>query len=154
MEVTPLSASVPSVPVHSNASFVDDIINEEKHEPTEEELDTFKNLVNDWFKYDDQIRKLKIAMKERKNYQRVLNNKIEEFMFNFKYNDLNTQHGRIKTNVKECKVPIKMNDIKTMIIKYNDLSGEELLKRIFESDRQTVVKKNIKRIIPKVSLTL
>lgn len=154
MEVTPLSASVPPVPVHSNASFVDDIINEEKHEPTEEELDTFKNLVNDWFKYDDQIRKLKIAMKERKNYQRVLNNKIEEFMFNFKYNDLNTQHGRIKTNVKECKVPIKMNDIKTMIIKYNDLSGEELLKRIFESDRQTVVKKNIRRIIPKVSLTL
>lgn len=154
MEVTPLSTSVPPVPVHSNASFVDDIINEEKHEPTEEELDTFKNLVNDWFKYDDQIRKLKIAMKERKNYQRVLNNKIEEFMFNFKYNDLNTQHGRIKTNVKECKVPIKMNDIKTMIIKYNDLSGEELLKRIFESDRQTVVKKNIRRIIPKVSLTL
>jgi hypothetical protein len=135
-------------------SFVDDIINEEKHEPTEEELDTFKNLVNDWFKYDDQIRKLKTAMKERKNYQRVLNNKIEEFMFNFKYNDLNTQHGRIKTNVKECKVHIKMNDIKTMIIKYNELSGEELLKQIFEGDRQTIVKKNIRRIIPKVSLTL
>lgn len=148
------STSVSAAHTGAHASFVDDIINEEKHEPTEEELDTFKNLVNDWFKYDDQIRKLKIAMKERKNYQRVLNNKIEEFMFNFKYNDLNTQHGRIKTNIKECKVPIKMNDIKTMIIKYNDLSGEELLKRIFEGDRQTVVKKNIRRIIPKVSLTL
>ena len=133
---------------------VDDIINQDKVEPTEEELDTFKNLVNDWFKYDDQIRKLKIAIKERKNYQRVFNNKIEEFMFNFKYNDLNTQHGRIKTNVKECIVPIKMNDIKTKIIKYKELSGEELLKRIFEEDRQTVVKKNIKRIIPKVSLTI
>ena len=115
----------------SAESLVDDIINEEKKEPTEEELETFKNLVNDWFKYDDQIRKLNIAIKERKNYQRVLNNKIEEFMFSFKYNDLNTQHGRIKTNVKECKVPIKMNDIKTMIIKYNDLSGQDLLKRIF-----------------------
>jgi hypothetical protein len=148
------STSVSAAHTGAHASFVDDIINEEKHEPTEEELDTFKNLVNDWFKYDDQIRKLKIAMKERKNYQRVLNNKIEEFMFNFKYNDLNTQHGRIKTNIKECKVPIKMNDIKTMIIKYNDLSGEELLKRIFEGDRQTIVKKNIRRIIPKVSLTL
>ena len=135
-------------------NIVDDIINQEKVEPTEEELDTFKNLVNDWFKYDDQIRKLSIAMKERKNYQRVLNNKIEEFMFNYKYNELNTQHGRIKTNVKECKVPIKMNDIKTKIIKYNELSGEELLKKIFEDERETVVKKNIKRIIPKVSLTL
>ena len=75
-------------------------------------------------------------------------------MFNYKYNDLNTQHGRIKTNVKECKVPIKMNDIKTKIMQYNNLSGEDLLKQIFEEDRKTVVKKNIKRIIPKVSLTL
>ena len=140
--------------MEENSSIVEDIINEERSEPSAEELETFKNLVNDWFKYDDQIRKLKIAMKERKNYQRVLNNKIEEFMFNYKYNDLNTQHGRIKTNIKECKVPIKMNDIKTKIIQYNNVSGEELLKRIFEEDRETVVKKNIKRIIPKVSLTL
>ena len=135
-------------------SIVDDIINEEKIEPSKEELETFKNLVNDWFKYDDQIRKLQIAMKERKNYQRVLNSKIEQFMFNYKYNYLNTQHGRIKTNVKECKVPIKMNDIKTKIMQYNNLSGEELLKRIFEEDRTTVVKKNIRRVIPKVSLTI
>jgi len=140
--------------MEDNSSIVDDIINNDRVEPSVEELETFKNLVNDWFKYDDQIRKLKIAMKERKNYQRVLNNKIEDFMFNYKYNDLNTQHGRIKTNIKECKVPIKMNDIKSKIIQYNNLSGEELLKRIFEEDRETIVKKNIKRIIPKVSLSL
>jgi hypothetical protein len=47
-----------------------------------------------------------------------------------------------------------MNDIKTKIIKYNELSGEELLKKIFEDERETIVKKNIKRIIPKVSLML
>lgn len=140
--------------MNSNNSLVDDIINNERIEPTEEELDTFKNLVNDWFKYDDQIRKLVMAIKERKNYQRVLNNKIQDFMFKFQYNDLNTQHGRIKTNVKEVKAPIKINDIKTKIIQYKDLSGEELLKRIFEEDRETIVKKNIRRVIPKVSLTL
>jgi hypothetical protein len=134
--------------------IIDDIINNKRVEPTEEELESFKNLVNDWFKYDDQVRKLMIAIKERKNYQRVLNNKIQEFMFNFQYNDLNTQHGRIKTNVKEMKAPIKINDIKSKIIQYKDLSGEELLKRIFEEDRATIVKKNIRRIIPKVSLTL
>jgi hypothetical protein len=136
------------------SDLINDIINNDRPEPTEEELESFKNLVNDWFKYDDQIRKLIIAIKERKSYQRVLNNKIQDFMFKFKYNDLNTQHGRIKTNVKEVKTPIKINDIKTKIIQYKDLSGEELLKRIFEDDRETVVKKNIRRIIPKVSLTL
>jgi len=126
-----------------------------KPEPTEEELDSFKNLVNDWFKYDDQIRKLIIAIKERKNYQKALNTKIQEFMFKYQYNDLNTQHGRIKSNVKEVKVPIKMSEIKDKILKFNNLSGEELLKQIFsEENRPVVVKKNIRRIIPKVSLTI
>jgi len=83
------------------------------------------------------LEKLVIAIKERKNYQRVLNNKIQDFMFKFQYNDLNTQHGRIKTNVKEIKTPIKINDIKNKIIQHKDLSGEELLKRIFEEDRET-----------------
>lgn len=137
-----------------NSDIVDDIINNQRVEPTEEELETFKNLVNDWFKYDDQIRKLVMAIKERKNYQRVLNNKIQDFMFKFQYNDLNTQHGRIKTNVKEMKAPIKINDIKTKIIQYKDISGEELLRRIFEEDRETIVRKNIRRVIPKVSLTI
>lgn len=134
--------------------MIENIISTEKIEPTEEELDDFKNFVNDWFKYDDQIRKLVIAIKERKNYQRVLNTKIQDFMTKFNYNDLNTQYGRIKTNTTEVKVPIKLTDVKERIIKYKNLCGEDLLKQIFEEDRQVVTKKNIRRIIPKVSVTL
>lgn len=130
------------------------LIEKGKPEPNSEELEAFKNLVNDWFKYDDQIRKLDIAIKERKNYQKALNSKIQDFMFLYQYNDLNTQHGRIKSNVREVKAPIKMSDIKDKILKYKDLSGSELLNQIFNEERQIVVKKNIRRIIPKVSLTL
>ena len=122
--------------------------------PTEEELESFKNLVNDWFKYDDQIRKLDIAIKERKNYQKALNTKIQEFMHKYQYNDLVTQQGRIKSNVKEVKVPIKVTEIRGKILKYSNLSGEELVKQIFDEERQTVVKKSVRRIIPRVSLTL
>jgi hypothetical protein len=135
----------------------DDLITEivsDKPEPTDEELEGFKNLVKDWFKYDDQIRKLVIAIKERKNYQKALNNKIQDFMFKFGYNDLNTQDGRLKANIKEVKVPIKIIDVKDKILKNPNISGEELYNMIFNSERPTIVKKNIKRIIPKVSLTL
>jgi hypothetical protein len=125
-----------------------------KPEPTEEELDGFKNLVNDWFKYDDQIRKLDIAIKERKNYQKALNSKIQDFMLKFQYNDLNTQHGRIKANVKEVKVPIKITEIREKILKFPDLSGPELIEKLFNDERPVVVKKNLRRIIPRVSLTL
>jgi hypothetical protein len=139
--------------MNSTEDLITSIVND-KPEPTDEELESFKNLVHDWFKYDDQIRKLDIAIKERRNYQKALNAKIQEFMFKFQYNDLNTQHGRIKSNVKEVKLPIKVNEIKEKILQHPELSGEELINQIFNSERQTVVKKNIRRIIPKVSLTL
>lgn len=133
-------------------NIVNSIIN--KIEPTEEELNEFKNLVADWFKYDDQIRKLVVATKERKRYQKELNIKIQDFMLKFKYNDLNTQQGRIKAHIKQVNAPIKINDIKEKIIKYKDLSGENLLKQIFDEERPTITKKSLTRVMPKVSLSL
>jgi hypothetical protein len=136
----------------NNTSFVDNIL-DSNLEPTSEELDTLKGLVSEWFKFDDQIRKLQIAIKERKVHQKALNNKIEKFMFDYKYKDLNTQHGRIKANERKVKVPVKMSEIKQKILEFKDLSGEELLNEIF-SDRPTVIKKNIKRVIPQVNLQI
>ncbi len=135
------------------ADEIDEIIN--NNEPSKEELETFKNLVNEWFKYDDIIRKLIVALKERKNHQRVLNNKIEDFMFQYKYNDLNTQNGRLKATIKTSHKPINIKEIKELLEKNKDLKGEELLELINnKNERPTTTKKVIKRIIPKVSLSL
>lgn len=132
---------------------IDEIIN--KNEPTKEELDTFKNLVMEWFKYDDIIRKLVVALKERKNHQRALNNKIEDFMFRYNYNDLNTQSGRLKATVRTSHKPINIKEIKEILENNKELKGEELLSKIFnKDDRPLTTKKVIKRIIPKVSLSL
>jgi hypothetical protein len=46
-----------------------------------------------------------------------------------------------------------MSEIKQKILEFKDLSGEELLNEIF-SDRPTVIKKNIKRVIPQVNLQI
>jgi len=135
------------------ADEIEEIIN--KNEPSKEELETFKNLVNEWFKYDDIIRKLIVALKERKNYQRVLNNKIEDFMFSYKYNDLNTQNGRLKASIKTSHKPINIKEIKELLEKNKDLKGEELLELINnKNERPITTKKVIKRVIPKVSLSL
>jgi len=109
---------------------IDEIINENS-EPTKDELDTFKNLVAEWFKYDDIIRKLVVALKERKTLQKALNSKIEDFMFKYKYNDLNTQNGRIKATMKETHKPINMKEIKDILENNKELKGEELLAKIF-----------------------
>lgn len=136
-----------------NEKDVEEIIN--NSEPTKEELDTFKNLVGEWFKYDDIIRKLEVALKERKTLQRALNNKIEDFMFMYKYNDLNTQNGRIRATIKTVHKPINIKEIKTIMENHKDLTGTELFTMIFnKEDRPTTTKKVIKRVIPKVSLSL
>ena len=67
--------------------FINNLLDETK-EPSTDELESLKSMVNDWFKYDDQIRKLQIAIKERKVHQKALNSKIENFMFQYKYKDL------------------------------------------------------------------
>ncbi|NBO50450.1 MAG: hypothetical protein EBU80_12185 [Chitinophagia bacterium] len=132
---------------------INDIIN--KTEPTKEELETFKNLVNEWFKLDDVIRKLVVALKERKNHQRVLNNKIEDFMFKYQYNDLNTQNGRLKASVKTSHKPVNIKEVKEILEQNKNLKGEELLEKIFnKEERPVTTKKVIKRVIPKVSLSL
>lgn len=137
-----------------NTDLIDDII-KTSNEPTAEEMDTFKNLVADWFKYDDAIRKLKIAIRERKTLQHVLNNKIEDFMFKYNYNDLNTQNGRLKTNIKNVYKPINIKDVRDIINNNKHLTGEELLAKIFnKEEREVLVKKSIRRIIPKVSMSL
>ena len=138
---------------YNSEDEVNDILN--KNEPTKEELETFKNLVGEWFKYDDMIRKLSVALKERKNHQRALNNKIEEFMFKYKYNDLNTQNGRLKAIERTSHKPVNIKEVKEILEKYKDLKGEELLEKIFNKDERPITtKKVIKRIIPKVSLSL
>jgi len=137
-----------------NIDLIDDIISTAK-EPTVDEMDTFKNLVADWFKYDDAIRKLKIAIRERKTLQQVLNNKIEDFMFKYNYKDLNTQNGRLITNVKNVYKPINIKEVREIINNNKHLTGEELLAKIFNKDeREMIVKKTIRRIIPKVSMSL
>ena len=137
--------------MENNDNIIDNIL-DNNLEPTEEELDMLKGLVSEWFKLDDQIRKLQIAIKERKVHLKAINGKIEKFMFDYKFKDLNTQHGRIKANERKIKVPVKLSEIKTKILELKDLSGEELLNEIF-NDRPTV-KKNIRRVIPTVNLQI
>ncbi len=76
-------------------------------------------------------------------------------MFTYNYNDLNTQNGRLKATVRTSHKPINIKEIKEILENNKDLKGEELLSKIFnKEDRPVTTKKVIKRIIPKVSLSL
>lgn len=127
---------------------------EEERAPTDEELQHFRQQVSEWMKLDDSIRKLSVAVRERKIHQQALGIKIQEFMIKFKYDNLNTQTGRIKSNVRQVKQPLRLADIREKILNLRGLSGEELVAKIFDEERPTTEKRSLRRVIPKVSLSL
>lgn len=134
-------------------TFVDDIV-EDNQPPTEEDMEMFREQVSEWSKLDDQVRKLTIAIRERRIHQRALTNRIQDFMFKHGYDNLNTNAGKIKASVRQVRQPLKLAEIREKILALRNLSGEELVAQIFEGDRPTVEKKSLRRVIPKVSLSL
>lgn len=122
--------------------------------PSEDDLALFRQRVSEWMKMDDTIRKLSIALRERKVHQRAITQKIQEFMSTYGYDNLNTQQGRIQHKVRQVKQPLKIIDVKSKILEYQNLSGEELVKKIFEAERPLEEKKSLRRIVPKVSMSL
>jgi len=133
--------------------------------PTDEETDSFKQLVAEWLKLDDQVRKLNVAMRERRTHQRALSTKVQDFMIKYGYDNLNTTQGVIKSNVRTVKQPLKMGDVRAQLDDiFNEAIGtvdntaytkfKEMVEGIFEGERPTVVKQSLCRRIPKVSMSL
>lgn len=123
-------------------------------QPSDEELAEFKNRVSEWTKLDDQVRKLIIAVKERRTHQKALSEGIQQFMTKYGYDNLNTNYGRIVHSVRKVKQPIKLIEIRELIKRENTLKGDQLIKLIFDSERPVVEKQMIRRVIPKVSMSL
>lgn len=132
----------------------DDLDVEEGRGPTEEELEHFRQQVSEWMKLDDSIRKLTVAVRERKIHQQALASKIQDFMIRFNYDNLNTQMGKIKSNVRKVKQPLRLTDIREKILALQGMTGEELVAKIFDEERPITEKRSLRRVIPKVSLSL
>ena len=121
-----------------------------QQQPTQEEMDDFKAQVAEWTKLDDQVKKLNVAIRERRLHQKVLSANIQTFMSKFGYGNLNTNQGQIVFTVRKCKQPLTITEVKKILTEKN----EALAKEIFESERAILEKSSIRRVIPKVSTSL
>jgi len=140
-------------PLYESDHSDEDVDTTEK--PSQEEMDDLRAQMAQWVTLDDQMRKLSVAMRERRTQQRALGNVIQTFMVKHKYDVLNTAQGpQIKTTVRKVKAPVKLADVRQKLV---DLKGEneggELVKKIFD-ERPVLEKTSIRRIIPKVNMHL
>ena len=132
----------------SESEVVEDTLTDKQ--PTEDELQDFKNKMAEWLKMDEQINKLSIAIRERRRLQNALSGYIKDFMFKFNYNDVSINNAKVKARQRETLVPLKVNDIKAKLLEYKDLKGEELVNMIFDNREKKVVN-TVKRVVPKIN---
>lgn len=139
------------VPLYDTNTFP-----EQSTVPSDEEMEMFKQQVAEWLRIDETIRKLTVALKERKVHQRALTQKVQDFMTKYGYDNLNTQAGRIRASTRNVKQPLRLSDVRAKILEMGEqrLTAEEIVARIFDAERPSVAKTSLRRIVPKVSLQL
>jgi hypothetical protein len=136
---------------------IDNIVNGEVDTPgtsteltiglTPEALQDFKNDVKQWIEQDTIIKRLQIAIKERKKLQTDLNLKILKFMIQYNIEDLNTKNGLIKCKTSQVKVPMGTKVVKEKLQKTFE-NNPKIISKINEifDQRETKEKHSLKKI--------
>jgi seryl-tRNA synthetase len=115
--------------------------------PTDEELDQFKNYVKNFIDIDNDVKKLKGAIRERNSVKKEISSFIVAFMGKFNIEDLNTKQGKIRYQITHVKRPLTEKTIKTRLLENHtpNISPEDLSSSIFDT-RQTVPRHVLKRM--------
>ena len=110
-------------------------------------LEDFKNQVKIWWELDTAIKRLQIAVRERKKAQNVMNAKILEFMRRHNIEDLNTKDGVLRYKATYVKAPLSQRNIKDKLSEYfeRDPNAMNILRKVFE-ERDKVEKVTLRRI--------
>jgi hypothetical protein len=118
--------------------------------PTDVELEEFKNYVKAFIEIDNDVRKLKVAIKERSMVKNTLSKNIVAFMGKFSIEDLNTKHGKIRYQVTRSRKPLSKTDIKTRLLEVWDpsLTAVEISSKVFDNEGADMTEKHsLKRIL-------
>jgi hypothetical protein len=112
-----------------------------------ESLQEFKDQVKTWIELDIIIKRLQLAIKERKKVKDGLNEKILKFMICNNIEDLNTKSGIIRYKKTKTKAPLSQKKLKE---KFHNVfeSNDKLIKKIDEifDDRDVKEKTSLKKI--------
>ena len=124
-------------------------------QPNKEELDEVMNLITAWAGYDEQIRKLTLAMKERNTQKNALTPKIVAFMQKFELDAIDTKSlGNItcKNYTKKPSVSVKVvrNHLQELQVQGQTAVNPGQILALFQPSTQQppVVNQRLRRIVP------
>lgn len=112
--------------------------------PDNNALEEFKHQVKMWMEMDNQLKKLSQVLKEKRNVQKLLTEKILAFMQRYNIEDLNTHDGKLRYKVSYSKPVVKKVDIKQKLINYFEHdkdTAQKIVQAVFEDNTQNKVEK-------------
>lgn len=114
------------------------------------DFDDFKNNVKKYLSIDDDIKKLEKHIRELKQGKQKISGLILTFMNNHNIEDLNTETGTLKKNIKYLKKPLSKKNLKSKLLEYykNNEDQSELVFK-FIDNRAKEEKIELKRIVKK-----
>lgn len=121
----------------------------------EDDIQSFKEAVRQYVKYDEDVRKMQIAIRERKRMMEVIGPGITEFMRRHNVEDVNLSGAGVvgKLRFQEKKVTRKPRHSVTKAIKEcgDDVLPPELKRKLLGADlpRETTTVSGVRRVIPR-----
>lgn len=118
--------------------------------PDDVSLEEFKNQVKVWMQIDNDVKQMTLQIRERRKVQKMLTNKILDFMSKYNIEDLNTKDGKLRYKVRKTKPAIKPTEVKQKLLEYyadNAKEGEKVLAAVFDtSAEQALEKPSLRRL--------
>ena len=113
--------------------MVHNVSDDDKVIVNEGELNYFKEKVRRWLAYDDEIKILQNALKDRRKKKNELTPEVLEFMKTHNIEDLNTKDGKLKCSISNRKKTLTQKDIKHKLLGYfkNENKGEKCIDYVF-----------------------
>lgn len=110
--------------------------------------DSIVNVIKDWVKLDNEIKKLRSEENIRKKSQKDLSNTLMSMMKENNIDEFDLKDGKIKYNKRNVKKPLTKKVLLDILSKYyNDKEKATEVNDFILDNRETVVVESIKRDI-------
>lgn len=110
--------------------------------------DSIVNVIKDWVKLDNEIKKLRSEENVRKKSQKELSNTLMAMMKENDIDEFDLKDGKIKYNKRNVKKPLTKKALLDILLKYyNDKEKATEVNDFILDNRETVLVESIKRDI-------
>jgi hypothetical protein len=107
-------------------------------------LEEFKQQVKLWMELDNQVKAMQQSIKQKREVQKSMTEKILGFMRRYNIEDLNTKDGKLRYRVVRVKKPVRQSSIKQRLEDYFDSDitlQQKVVTAVFGDEQSLVVEK-------------